>query len=138
MTGPALTAIKTEHAAPPGGTYSQAIRAGDFVFIAGQVPKKPSGERINDAPFEEQARLVLANLVAVAEASGGTLGHAVKVNVFLRDATNLAEFDRIYQEFAGDPPAARTSVQSDLPGPAVEVDAILYLPLPTEGAPDAR
>ncbi len=67
--------------------------------------------------------------MAVIEAAGGTLADAAKVGVFLRDETNLAAFDAIYRDYVSDPAPARTTIQSNLPGPAIEIDAVLYLPL---------
>jgi 2-iminobutanoate/2-iminopropanoate deaminase len=122
------SSVRTEGAPPPAGPYSQAIRAGDFVFLAGQVPRTPEGERLGARPFAEQARQTLENLEAVAAAAGGSLRDAVKINVYLRDPAQRAEFDPIYEQYLGDPPPARTTTQSDLPGIAVELDAVLYLP----------
>jgi 2-iminobutanoate/2-iminopropanoate deaminase len=132
MTGPdvspALTrvAVVTDQAPAPAGTYSQAIIAGGLVHLAGQLPKLPDGTRIEDAPFADQARAVLTNLEAVAVAAGSSLRHAVKVTVFLNDPLQAGAFDAIFATFIGEPPPARTTVQSSLArGAAVEVDAIV-------------
>lgn len=125
-------AANTPGAPPPAGTYSQAIRVGRLAFLAGQTPRTESGERLNDAPFADQAHQVLRNLEAVANSMGASLGDAVKVNVFLVDPTRSREFDEIYRKFVGSPPPARTLTQSDLPGFVIEVDAIIELP----AAPD--
>jgi 2-iminobutanoate/2-iminopropanoate deaminase len=116
--------ISTTAAPPPGGAYSQAIAAGQFVFLAGQGPFRPDGSRTTGS-FEEQARQTFANLAAVAEAAGCSLADAVRVGVFLRDMGNFAEMNEIYQEFFPEPLPVRTTVQSDLPGFEIEVDAIL-------------
>ncbi|MFK0297501.1 RidA family protein [Streptomyces sp. NPDC090442] len=123
-------AVQSDRAPLPAGTYSQAVRAADFVFLSGQTPRLPTGERLNDAPFDVQARQALENLRSLARAAGGDLTDAVKVNVYLRDPSHRAEFDRIYRQYAGDPPPARTLTQSHLPGFAVEIDAVLDLPAP--------
>jgi reactive intermediate/imine deaminase len=118
--------VSTQSAPPPGGAYSQAIAVGSLVFLAGQGPFKPSGEKV-DGSFEDQARQTFSNLAAVAEAAGGSLADAVRVGVFLRDMDNFASMNDIYREFFPDPWPARTTVQSDLPGFAIEVDAVLSL-----------
>lgn len=118
--------VSTQSAPPPGGAYSQAIAAGNLVFLAGQGPFEPSGEKV-DGSFEDQARQTFSNLAAVAEAAGGSLADAVRVGVFLRDMDNFASMNDIYREFFPDPWPARTTVQSDLPGFEIEVDAVLSL-----------
>lgn len=109
----------------PAGTYSQAIRCRHLVFLAGQTPRDAHNVRHGDAPFAVQARMALDNLQAVARSAGLTLSSAVRVGVFLRNPDDAAEFDRIYAEYVGDPPPARTLVQSNFAGFDIEVDAIL-------------
>jgi reactive intermediate/imine deaminase len=116
--------VRSDGAPPPGGPYSQAIRSGGFVFLAGQGPFRPDGSKV-EGPFEDQARQTLNNLQAVAEAAGASLADAVRVGVYLRDMSNFAALNRIYAEFFGDPMPARTTIQSDLPGFEIEVDAVL-------------
>jgi 2-iminobutanoate/2-iminopropanoate deaminase len=118
--------VTTQSAPAPGGAYSQAIAAGNLVFLAGQGPYKPSGERV-EGSFEDQARQTFSNLAAVAEAAGGSLADAVRVGVFLRDMADFPAMNEIYPEFFSAPLPARTTVQSDLPGFAIEVDAVLSL-----------
>jgi reactive intermediate/imine deaminase len=118
--------VSTQSAPQPGGAYSQAIAAGNLVFLAGQGPYKPSGEKV-EGSFEDEARQTFANLAAVAEAAGGSLADAVRVGVFLRDMENFASMNDIYREYFTDPLPARTTVQSDLPGFEIEVDAVLSL-----------
>jgi reactive intermediate/imine deaminase len=118
--------VTTQSAPAPGGAYSQAIAAGNLVFLAGQGPFKPSGEKV-EGSFEDQARQTFANLAAVAEAAGGSLADAVRVGVFLRDMADFPTMNEIYPEFFSAPLPARTTVQSDLPGFAIEVDAVLSL-----------
>lgn len=125
--------VTTPLAPPPAGAYSQAIRAGGFVFLAGQTPRLPDGTRIGDAPFEDQARRTLLNLEAVCRAAGVHLRDAVMVTVFLVDPANAPTFDRVWREFVVEPFPARAVVQSDLPGFALEVTAIVR-PAPTPGA----
>src|SRR5438445_6925 len=110
----------------PGGPYSQAIRSGGFLFLAGQGPFRPDGSKV-EGPFEDQARQTLDNLQAVAAAAGASLADAVRVGVYLRDMSNFAAMNRIYAEFFRDPMPARTTIQSDLPGFEIEVDAVLAM-----------
>ena len=121
-------AFSTPDAPEPAGTYSQAVRAGDFVYLAGQTPRTPDGVRHTTAPFEEQVRIVMENLSAVAKAAGASLTDAVKVTVYLTDPKKSAEFDLVYREYfaGGETVAARALVQSDLPNGDVEVDAVLF------------
>lgn len=120
-----MQAINTSAAPPPAGTYSQAVAAGGLVFLAGQTPRLASGERRNDAAFPEQARMTLRNLEAVAQAAGLTLAHTAMLTVFLRNPADAAAFDAVWCEVAPDVRPARAIVQSDLPGFALEVTAIL-------------
>lgn len=116
--------IRTEEAAPPGGPYSQAIRAGGLVFLAGQGPFTAEGEKI-EGSFADQARQTFRNLAAVAEAAGLSLGDAVRVGVYLRDMADFPTMNEIYRQFFSEPYPARTTIQSDLPGFPIEVDAVL-------------
>jgi 2-iminobutanoate/2-iminopropanoate deaminase len=118
--------IRSSDASPPGGVYSQAIRAGDLVFLAGQGPFRSDGEKV-EGTFEAQARQALQNLAAVATAAGGSLADAVRVGVFLRDMGNFPAMNEVYGEFFPEPYPARTTIQSDLPGFEIEIDAVLWL-----------
>jgi reactive intermediate/imine deaminase len=117
--------VTSSAAPPPGGAYSQAIVAGQLVFLAGQGPFQPDGSKV-EGSFEDQARQTFRNLAAVAEAAGASLADAVRVGVFLREMQNFAAMNEIYQEFFPEPLPARTTVQSDLPGFEIEVDAVLF------------
>ena len=118
------TPIRAQDAPPPGGPYSQAIRSGGFLFLAGQGPFRSDGTKV-DSSFEHQARHTFRNLVGVAAAAGASLADAVKVGVYLRDMTNFAAMNKVYVEFMREPMPARTTVQSDLPGFEIEVDAVI-------------
>jgi 2-iminobutanoate/2-iminopropanoate deaminase len=119
-------AISTIEAPAPAGPYSQAISAeGRFVFLAGQTPRTKDGRRISDAPFTEQARLALDNLEAVARATGLSLRHAVKITVYLRSLSDISAFNEVFAEYIGDPPPARTLIQSNFTDFDIEIDAIL-------------
>ena len=117
--------VTSSAAPPPSGAYSQAIVAGQLVFLAGQGPFQPDGSKV-EGSFEDQARQTFRNLAAVAEAAGASLADAVRVGVFLREMQNFAAMNEIYQEFFPEPLPARTTVQSDLPGFEIEVDAVLF------------
>jgi 2-iminobutanoate/2-iminopropanoate deaminase len=106
---------------------SHAIEtSGRLLFISGQGPVDIATGQFVPGTFEEQARLTLDNVVAVAAAAGSDLSHAVKVNAYLRDMDDFATFNEIYPEYFPDPPPARTTAQSNL-RIAIEVDAVLAL-----------
>ena len=117
--------IMTDTAATPGGAYSHAIVAGDFVFLAGCTPTRPDGTQVR-GPFLEQAAAAFDNLEAVARAAGCTLADAVRVGVYLVDMDDFAAMNALYRERIPQPLPARTTIQSNLPGFAIEVDAVLY------------
>ncbi|MFL5930819.1 MAG: RidA family protein [Gaiellaceae bacterium] len=115
-----------DDAPKPGGAYSHAVRAGDVIYLAGQTPHDPE-TREQPEGFEEQARLAFRNLEAVARAAGASLADAVRVGVYLRDMDDFAVMNAVFAEFVPEPSPVRTTVQSDLPGFAIEVDAVLYV-----------
>jgi 2-iminobutanoate/2-iminopropanoate deaminase len=120
------TPILSPDAPAPSGGYSQAIRAGDFLYLAGQGPFDASGERAGET-VAGQVERVLANLDAVARAAGGTLQAAVRVGMYLSDLAHFDEMDAAYRAFFSDPMPARTTIQSDLVGFDVEGDAVVWL-----------
>ncbi|MFI5840044.1 RidA family protein [Catenuloplanes sp. NPDC051500] len=118
--------IVTDKAAPPGGPYSQAVVAGDFVYLAGACPVLPDGTWIRD-DFKAAARQSFANLAAVAEAAGASLSQAVRVGVYLRDFADFPAMNEIYVEFLGtENLPARTTLPVALEGFQIEIDAVLY------------
>jgi len=124
------TAITTSEAPPPAGTYSQGILAGNTLYISGQTPRLPNGQRCTDEPFDVQVRLTLTNLQTIATTAGAELADAAFVTVYLRDPRNqAAEFDAIYREILGETevPPARAVVQSELPHGELEVTAVIPL-----------
>ena len=108
------------------GPYSHAVRAGDTVYLAGQGPWDPQTGEPPDG-FEEQARQTFRNLEAAAGAAGASLADAVRVGVYLRDMTDFPVLNKVYEEFVPSPFPARTTIQSDLPGFAIEIDAVLHV-----------
>ncbi|MEC9408064.1 MAG: RidA family protein [Abyssibacter sp.] len=121
--------INTEQAPAAIGTYSQAVQAGDTVYISGQIPLDPATMQIVSEDFEAQAQQVFRNLAAVAEAAGTTLQSAVKLTIFLTDLSQFATVNAVMSEYFEEPYPARAAVEvSALPkGVQVEADAILYL-----------
>ena len=118
--------VSTTEAAPPGGPYSQAVVAGDHVYLAGAVPTKPDGTPVRGT-FDEQARQAFTNLQKTAEAAGASLTDAVRVGVYLRDFGDFAAMNGLFAEFFGAENApVRTTIPVALDGFDIEVDAILY------------
>ena len=120
-------AIATDDAGPPAGPYSQGVRAGPFVFLAGQIPAGPDGKLIG-GDFETQARQVLTNLAAIAAAAGSSLADAVQVGVYLNSRDDFAAMNDLFAEHFPPPRPARTTIQTQLPGFAIEIDAVLLAP----------
>jgi 2-iminobutanoate/2-iminopropanoate deaminase len=118
--------IATAEAPTPAGHYSQATAFNDLLFVAGQIPVRPDGTHIFDAPFEDQARQALANLLAVVRAAGSAPERVLKVNVYIVDIAHWPAFNAIYAEMFGDARPARAVIP--VPelhhGYLVEVDAI--------------
>ena len=96
--------------ARPGGHYSHAVRAGGFVFVAGQLPVAPDGRKLNEEPFEAQARQVLANLAAALRAAGSSIDKLAQVRVYITDIERWPEFNAVYAEWAGAARPARAVV----------------------------
>jgi reactive intermediate/imine deaminase len=119
--------IHTDAAPAAVGTYSQAVKVGQFVFISGQIPFVPETMEIVDGDFAARARQVFENLKAIAEESGGSLNDAVKLTIFLTDLGNFATVNEVMAEYCDEPYPARAAVQvAALPkGVDVEADAIL-------------
>ena len=123
------TPIHSEQAPAAIGTYSQAIRSGDLVFISGQIPLDPATMQIVDGDFDARARRVFDNLKAVAEAAGGSLDHVVKLTIYLTDLGNFAAVNAAMTEYFQEPYPARAALGvASLPlGTDVEAEAILAL-----------
>lgn len=121
--------LHTDSAPAAVGTYSQAVRTGNLVFISGQVPFVPATMEIASGDFATRARQVFANLAAIAEAAGGSLNDAVKLTIFLTDLGNFATVNEVMAEFCDEPYPARAVVQvAALPKDVdIEADAILAL-----------
>lgn len=120
--------ISTEGAPKAIGTYSQAVRVGDTVYLSGQIGLDPASMQLVEG-IEAQVRRVFDNLSAVAAASGGSLADIVKLNIFLTDLSHFALVNSIMAEYFKEPYPARAAVGvASLPrGALVEADGVLVL-----------
>jgi len=111
------------------GTYSQAVRAGDTVYISGQIPLDPASGQLIIGDIEAEIRRVFDNITAIATAAGGSLAHAVKLTVFLTDLAHFPKVNEIMATYFSEPYPARAAVGvASLPrGARVEVECILSL-----------
>src|SRR5438876_9458730 len=105
--------VRTEDAPAPfqGAPYSQAIRAGDFVFVSGQVALKPGEKELTGGSIEEQTEQVFANLRAILEEAGTGLDRLVKTTVFLQSFDDFQGMNSVYAQHVGDSPPARATVE---------------------------
>ena len=119
--------IQTDDAPAAIGPYSQAVRAGDLIFVSGQIPLDPGGESlVGDTPAEQAAQC-LRNVAAVAQAAGSSLDAPVRLTIYTTELGAFADINEVYAGFFGDEPPARAAVGvSALPkGALVEIDAVL-------------
>ncbi len=121
--------ISTDQAPAAIGTYSQAIKAGNTVYLSGQIPLEPKTMQLVTGDIRAETRQVFDNLAAVAEAAGGSLANAVRLTVYLTDLANFGVVNEIMAEYCKEPYPARAAIGvAQLPrGAAVEVDGILVL-----------
>lgn len=121
--------IHTSEAPAAIGPYSQAIRAGDTVYLSGQIPLNPKTMELVKGDIRAEIRQVFDNLAAVAEAAGGSLANAVRLTVYLTDLAHFPIVNEIMAEYCQEPYPARAAIGvAQLPrGAAVEVDGILVL-----------
>lgn len=121
--------IQTDKAPAAGGTYSQAIKAGNTVYFAGQIPVVPATNELVTGDFSAQASQVFENLKAVAEAAGGNLDAIVRVCVYLTDLKNFSVVNETMLKYFKKPFPARTTIEvSALPKQSlIEVDAIMVV-----------
>ncbi len=120
--------IKTDNAPAAIGTYSQAVKKGNIVFLSGQIPLDPKSMQLVEG-IEKQIHQVFKNLLAVVEASGGSFNDLVKLNIYLTDLNNFALVNSIMEEYFSRPFPARAAVGvASLPKDAqVEADGFLVL-----------
>jgi reactive intermediate/imine deaminase len=121
--------VSTDRAPAAIGTYSQAVRVGDTVYLSGQIPLVPETMELAAGDMEAQVRQVFDNLKAVAEAAGGGLADLVKLNVYLTDLGHFPLVNRVMAGYVQEPYPARAAVGvAALPrGAAVEMDGVLVL-----------
>ena len=125
----AKTIISTDQAPKAIGTYSQAVKAGNTVYLSGQIPLDPHTMTLVEDGIDAEIRQVFNNLLAVAEASGGSFSDVVKLNVFLTDLGHFSRVNEIMAEYFVEPYPARAAIGvAALPrGAGVEMDAILVI-----------
>jgi len=124
------TIINTDNAPSAIGTYSQAVKVNNTVYLSGQIPLVPATMEIISDDFEAQAHQVFKNLLAVCEAADGSLNDMVKVNIFLMDLSQFATVNEVMSQYFDQPYPARAAVQvSRLPKDvAIEIDGVMELP----------
>ncbi|HET9954601.1 MAG TPA: RidA family protein [Polyangiaceae bacterium] len=123
------TIVVSEQAPKPVAAYSRAVRAGDFLFLSGQIPIDPATSELVAGDIQAQTRRVLENLRAVLAAANAGFQNVVKVSVFLTDMQDFAAFNAVYVTyFETEPPARATVAVSALPrGARIEIEAVAYL-----------
>src|SRR5437016_4919383 len=124
------TVISTPQAPSAIGPYSQGIRAGNLIFVSGQIPIDPATSNlIEDKTIKAQTRRVLQNLLAIVVAAGSSAQNVVRTTVFLRDMGDFADMNAVYSEFFDSSPPARSTIQAArLPrDAAVEIDCIAII-----------
>lgn len=121
--------IVTSDAPSAIGTYSQAVRCGDTVYLSGQIPLDPKTMQLVNATIEDEIHQVFRNLAAVASAAGGGLRDVAKLNVFLTDLAHFQKVNEIMAKYFGEPYPARAAIGvATLPrGARIEADAIMVL-----------
>ena len=123
-----------ERLTPPGvptprGPYSPAVRAGGFIFVAGQVPVDPTTDKISPGDIRHETRLVLNNIKRILEGAGASLADVVRVGVYLADGSEFAAMNEVYAEFFGVHKPARTTIVCKFVAEIkVEIDCVAYRP----------
>jgi 2-iminobutanoate/2-iminopropanoate deaminase len=124
-----------ERISPPGiaaprGPYSPAVRAGDFIFVSGQVPVDPATQQVVSGDIGVETRRTLTNIKTLLEACGATMDDVVKCNVYLADGKDFAAMNAVYTEFFGASKPARATVVTGfaVADIHVEIDAVAYKP----------
>ena len=119
--------VRTPNAPQPLGPYSQGVKAGNLLFVAGQGAADPKTGQIAEG-IETQTRQTLANIKGIVEASGFSMRDVVKVSIFLKNMDDFKKVNEVYKTFFPEDPPARTTVEAKLPaqGMLIEIDAIAY------------
>lgn len=123
------TPVHSDSAPSAIGTYSQAIRSGDLLFMSGQIPLDPATMEVVEGDFADRAHRVFRNLAAVAEAAGANLDQAIKLTIYLTDLDNFATVNSVMAEYFNEPYPARAALGvASLPkGVDIEAEAIIAL-----------
>lgn len=121
--------IHTDHAPAAIGTYSQAVRCGQTVYLSGQIPLDPASMTLVVGSFRDEAVQAFENLKAVCEAAGGSLAHIAKLTIYLTDLSHFAEVNEVMGTYFSEPYPARAAIGvRQLPKDAqIEMDAIMVL-----------
>lgn len=119
--------VRTPNAPQPLGPYSQGVKAGNLLFVAGQGAADPKTGQMAEG-IETQTRQTLANIKGIVEASGFSMRDVVKVSIFLKNMDDFKKVNEVYKTFFPEDPPARTTVEAKLPaqGMLIEIDAIAY------------
>ncbi len=122
--------FRTDKAPAPIGPYSQAVKLGNLVFLAGQGPVDPATRTVTATDIQGQTRQTLLNVKAILEAAGSSLDNVLKTTCFLRDMNDFRAFNDVYAQFFAAEPPARTTVQAArLPNDiGVEIEVVAYVP----------
>ncbi len=122
-------AILTDKAPAPVGPYSQAVKAGGWLYVSGQVPIDPQTGEMIQADIAGQTRQVLDNLAAVLEAGGARMSDVVKATVFMTDLSQFAAMNEVFAEYFGEAPPARACIQAAaLPKDSlVEIECVAFV-----------
>jgi 2-iminobutanoate/2-iminopropanoate deaminase len=122
--------IKTDKAPKPVGPYSQAVKAGNLVFVAGQVAIDPRTGALIQGDIRDQTKRVLENIKAILEATSLSMDHVVKTTVFMKNMADFSKMNDVYGAYFRSGPPARTTVQAGNlpPGAEVEIEAVAYAP----------
>ena len=123
-----------ERLSPPGipaprGPYSPAVRAGDFIFVSGQVPVDPATNQLSNGDIKHETRIVINNIKLVLEGAGATLADVVRVGVYIGDGKDFAAMNEVYTEFFGAAKPARSTIVCGFAADIkVEIDCVAYKP----------
>jgi 2-iminobutanoate/2-iminopropanoate deaminase len=122
--------IVSPEAPEPRGPYSHAVRAGDFIYVSGQVAINPKTNQFEPGTIADETRRTIENIRAILQAAGADLADVVKCSVFLADIRDFAAMNEVYAQFFGEAKPARSTVQATLPAPGmkVEIDCVAYKP----------
>ena len=122
--------LKPAGVVEPRGPYSPAVRAGDFIYVAGQGPIDPDTNQPSFGDIKHETRVVLTNVKRILEGVGSSLADVVKCGVFISNGNDFSAMNEVYAEFFGEQKPARTTVVTGfaLPGMKVEIDCVAYRP----------